>query len=264
MSQDNGVLIWGDPQDWNAAIHRFLRECIPQDIGARIENDPLRYFCSNEITYLYDQPVRCHDNQEILGLRELLEIFQQTYPRIRMFHACRTDDVDSYLRYGFFTLDLDKQNQKAKDIFIANRFPQITNEHIVAAARKLNNQGRQNRLYFCLDDIYLINHAPHYLIHGSEYLAAIAAELSRATGVDCKRLLSKIGLPTMFVCDVPLSLIQKHNILHLLVELINYTICEPYVRGHNKPSIDFTFEFDSSLPASIIESYYHPEEKLNN
>jgi len=264
MSQRDGILVWGDPQDWNTGVRRFLRDCVPQNVRSAIEADPRMYFYANETRWQGDQIVRCQDNQEIPGLRELLEEFQQTYPKIRMFHGCRTEDVSSYLRDGFLTLDVDKQIQKARDIFITDRFPQITDEHIVAAARKLNHQGQQNRLYFSLDDVNLIKHAQHYLKYGSEYLTVIAAVLSRTTGVDCEGLLGNIGMPTVFVCDVPLPLIQKDNVFHLLVELITWNIVEPYTVGQETPSIDFTFTFFRSLPASVIKSYYHPEEKRNN
>jgi len=264
MSQRDGILVWGDPQDWNTAVHRFLGDCIPQNVRLAIEANPRRYFYADETRWQGDKIVRCQENQEIPGLRELLEEFQQTYPHIRMFHGCRTEDVSSYLRDGFLTLDVKKQIQKAREIFITDQFPQITNEQIMAAARELDNQLRENRLYFCLDDMELIRHAPHYLKYGSEYISGIATYLTQTTGVDCKKILNNRGLPTVFVCDVPLSLIERDHVFHLLVELISRNIVEPYTAGQEAPSIDFTFTFVRSLPASVIKSHYHPEEKHNN
>jgi hypothetical protein len=258
MSQRNGILVWGDPQDWNRAACRFLRDCVPQNFRSAIEADPRMYFYAHDTRWEGNQIVCCQDNQKTPGLNELLEEFQQTYRKIRMFHACRTENVNSYLRDGFIVLDVDSQFKKAREIFVTDQFPQITNEHIISAAKELENQGRENRLYFCLDDSELIKHAPHYLKYGSEYISAIATYLTKTTGVDCKKILSDKGLPTVFVCDVPFPWIQKGNLFHLLVELITWNILDPYVVGHEKPSIDFTFTFSSSLPASIIKSYYHP------
>lgn len=258
MSQRDGILVWSNPQDWNSAVHRFLRDCVPQDVRLAIGGDPHEYFDSNQLKWLGDRPVRYRDNQEIPGLRELVEEFQQTYPRIRMFHGCRTEDVGSYFRDGFRTLDSDKQIQKARSIFLSSQFPQITDEHIVAAARELNRQGRQNILYFCLDDVHLITWAGHYLVYGSEYLSAMAASLSSATGIDLMGHLRNTGIPTIFVCDVPHSFIQQPDVVSLLIDIIIRTIDEPYALGQKIPSIDFTFEFYSSLPASVITSHYHP------
>ena len=251
MSQRNGILVWGDPQDWNWAVCRFLRDCIPQNVRSAIEGeaDPRMYF--------YDDTR--WKGKKITGLNELLKEFQRTYRTIRMFHACRTEDVDSYFRDGFLVLNADSQLKKAREIFMTDHFPQITNEHIISAARERENQGRENRLYFCLDDSELIKHAPHYLKYGSEYISVIATYLTQTTGVDCKKILSDKGLPTIFVCDVPVPWIKQDNIFHLLVELITWNMLEPYVVGQEKPSIDFTFTFSRSLPPSVIKSYYHPE-----
>ena len=247
MSRIDGTLVWGDPEDWNTAVHQFLRDCIPQNIRSAIEANPYTYF-------------RPKENQEISGLQELLEQFQQTYPMVRMFHGCRTEDVSSYYRDGLRILDVKRQIQKAKEIFVTEQSPQITNEQIMAATRQLGMQFRGNLLYLCLDDISLIRQAPHYLKYGSEYISAIATYLTETTGVDCKKLLNNRGLPTVFVCDVPLSLIQTDYIFYLLRNLIQSYINEPYTVGQKAPSIDFTFEFDRSLPASVIKSHYHPEE----
>lgn len=227
-------------------------------------DNPHWYFDSNQLEWQTGSPVRHRDKQEIQGLRELIEEFQQTYPKVRLFHGCRTEDIGSYLRDGFITLDVDSQIKKAREIFVTAQFPQITNEHIMSAAKELENQGRENRLYFCLDDTELISHAPHYLKYGSEYMSAIATYLTQTTGVDCKKILSNRGLPTVFVCDVPHSFIQKRAIVSLLREITICTINEQYVAGQKIPSIDFTFEFSRSLPANVITIYYHPKEKPND
>ena len=40
MSQLNGLLIWSDPKDWNAAVHRFLDDCITKDIRSQVVKNP--------------------------------------------------------------------------------------------------------------------------------------------------------------------------------------------------------------------------------
>lgn len=47
----------------------------------------------------------------------------------------------------------------------------------------------------------------HYVLYGSEYLTAIAAHLGRFR--DYRQALKAHGAPTVFVCDVPLSLMRE-------------------------------------------------------
>ncbi|MFC1969729.1 hypothetical protein ACFLVV_00740 [Chloroflexota bacterium] len=255
VSQKDGTLVWADPQDWSTAVRRFLRDRLPDNIRSAIEAGPEMYFYTDDTKWEGDRLVRCRDNQEIPGLRDLLQEFQQTYSKVIMFHGCRTEDVGSYLRDGFLPLDVDKQMQKARDLFLTDRYPQITEGQFSAAASECNDVYRQQGIFFSLDETVLINWSGHYLVYGSEYLQCVAAELTRATGVECEETLRNIGVPTMFVCDVPLSLIQRDRMWHLLVELIRL---EPYAAGEERPSIDFTFKFAGPIPADVIRSHYHP------
>ena len=84
MSQSNSIFIWREPADWNLAVSRFLRDCVPADIKSAIEADSRGYFYSNQIEWLDDQPVRYDNKQEIIGLKELLSEFENTYAYIRV------------------------------------------------------------------------------------------------------------------------------------------------------------------------------------
>jgi len=257
MSQENGILVWRDSADWNDAVKRLLTDCLPKDIKTAIESDPEEYL------YYYarwceDRNIQWQNGNELPGCHELLEGIERTYPKIRMFHACRTDDINSYLKDGLLTLDPKEWIQKAKNIFISDRFPHITAEHINSAAKEIANQGREKKICLSFDDINLIKHTPDYFKYGSESLRIIASHLPRIGSENCMEFLRTIGTPTIFVCDIPSYRIDKHSFFNMVTELIRWTISYPDKRGEEEASIDFTFTFNSNIGPDFITSYYHP------
>lgn len=64
-------------------------------------------------------------------------------------------------------------------------------------------------VYFSLFKKELLNGSGHYLCWGSEYLAAIAAKLDKNIYGEYHDMLSKTGIPTIFVCDIPIDLLPQ-------------------------------------------------------
>ena len=181
MSQKNKIFIWKEPDDWYSVINGLLHDFIPHHIKSAIEANPEGYFYST-IEWQNGVPVRRDDGQEVKDLITLWDRFENTYSYIRMFHACRPDNIGAYLEKGFVPPDEKTITQKAMELFLSPKFPQVKSEQIDETMKDLRRERRENKLYFCLDDADLILHAGHYLKYGSEYLLAIAKELSRKTG----------------------------------------------------------------------------------
>jgi len=124
----------------------------------------------------------------------------------------------------------------------------------------LRVENRGGRLSLSLDDLNLIQYTNHYLLYGSEYLAAIAAQLFRQTGENCMAALINTGIPTVFVCDIPISYISDLSIQNLVEKLIR---CALEDSNEGVGCMDFTFTFSVTLPSEFITSYYHPK-KIGN
>lgn len=256
MSQENGILIWRDPADWNDAFKKLLKDCLPKKIKKAIERNPEEYFYY-DTEWSEELDIQCQNGNELPGCHELIEGFERMYPRIRMFHACRTDDISSYLKNGLQIFDPKELYKRAQNIFISGRFPNITEDHINTAAKAIANQGRENKICLSLDDINLKESTPDYFIYGSESLRIIASRLQNMTGENCMEFLRNVGIPTIFVCDIPVYLIKKQTLFHLVTELIRWTISYPYKIGEEE-SIDFIFTFTSTVDPGFITSYYQP------
>jgi hypothetical protein len=258
MSQNDGILIWRDPADWNKAVHRLLSESIPKCIKLAIEKAPREYFYYDS-KWQGERRIKFQTGEELPGIPELLIGFKETYPKVRMFHACRTNNIASYLEKGLRLHNSEEQLQRAKDIFISDRFPQLTEDLINRAANILDQQGRGNKVSFGLDDMNLITHDQNYIEYGGEYIFRIAQYLTSMTNVDCKKILHEIGVPTILVCDIPVIMIPESVIFNLFAdELIRYTILYPYKGKGPRPSTNFGISLERDIPSNLISSYYQP------
>lgn len=190
--------------------------------------------------------------------------FFDTYSSIRLFHGCRTEDVGSYLRSGFLPLESSEQISRVKQFLLSKRLPETNNDDLQLAIDQIEKEGRDGCLYLLIDDIGLITHASHYLIYGSEYLAGVLVNLSRITGKNYSKDLKEIGIPTVFVCNVPLSYVSRGEIESLVVELVSYFLEEMTRPTGEQYWLDFTFEWFEPLPPTIIESHYHPAKIIDN
>ncbi len=141
------------------------------------------------------------DNKE----NKMLGFDPGIYTHIRAYHACRPIDLESYFTEGIRPFHIEEMRQIAAATFgIA-----------VSVVMNIEPEGQSNttnHLYFSLFKNELLRESGHYLCWGSEYLAAIAARLDK--GVDGKyhNMLSNTGIPTIFVCDIPIDLLPRWQI----------------------------------------------------
>lgn len=255
MSQIDGILIWRQRTDWSEVIKNLLTDKLTQDVRRELEKSAEDYFYI-DTEWSEEIGLMCRDGKELAGCRELQEGINLKYQKIRLFHACRTDDIDSYLNNGLLGVDLSDVTNNAKKIFISDRFPWITTKHIEHAAKDIQNQGREDKIYLFLDEICLIRDRSDYLRYGSESLRIIASRLQKKNEKNCEEYLRTLGKPTIFVCDIPLLKISPKTVFHIIVDLIKWTVNYPY----DTATIDCSITFKSLIPPEFIVSYYHPVE----
>jgi len=258
MTQDESVFIWSHFDKWSPVVIHWLEEVIPIESWDEARQDPRMYFHSmrsNATCHSIGDP--CTDTR-IDVATQLSRKFRDAYSKIRLFHACRPTDIGSYLRSGLLPLAPEAVNERARTLFLSGKFPAVTERALSDAVAELSRENRGGYIYLSLDDIDLARHAGHYLIYGSEYLAVLAKSLSRRTGEKCLEILRTIGIPTVFVCDVPLDYLSESNIQSLVQELIYRAIFERRCPNGTDHTIDFTFTLCTRLPASVITSHYHP------
>ncbi len=163
--------------------------------------------------------------------------------------------MEGYYKNGLLPADPKLLDNLARDYF--EKSPRITQETLNCAVKVLEEQHRSGKIYFSLDDRILPRR--DFLKYGSEYLAVIAHKLKRMTGEDCPALLKTIGIPTVFVCDLPISNVATSSVHNLSGKLLE-CLFEEYVRLQEEVTeVDFTFPISIKLPPSMIVSHYHPQ-----
>ncbi|AJE54173.1 hypothetical protein [Paenibacillus polymyxa] len=163
---------------------------------------------------------------------------QKDYTHIRAYHGCCTTNIKSYYENGILAIEEDFARQNTVDLF-SERIS------IEAVLNEFNKQwGKMNPIdksvWFTLTRKELLESCGHYLIYGSEFINAIAAELN------CQDTLRGKGQPTIFHCDVPISDIP-----------IEYTsdLLEYIQDGHYD---NFGFRIEHQLHPQNIVIHEHP------
>ncbi len=90
--------------------------------------------------------------------------------------------------------------------FLTPEFPELTREGVDKAITSVGRDLRHGSLFFDLHKRELVECGSHYMLYGSEYVTAIAAHIEGPR--DYRQALKHFGVPTLFVCNVPFSLMH--------------------------------------------------------
>lgn len=127
------------------------------------------------------------------------------YTHIKVYHACRTQNVDSYLKEGIHTFTKREAYRMAKDILMKC---DIDEKQITKCFEQ--NWGKNihhfNRVCVNISKEELLQESGHYLVYGSEFICSMAAELG------CQYELKHIGIPTISECDVDIKKFTSETI----------------------------------------------------
>lgn len=117
------------------------------------------------------------------------------YTHIRAYHACRPVSIQKYLINGIQVID---RAQLLKESLLRIKLDFIDEKEI---KKKFNESWKElgdihKRVWLQINKKELLTYSGHYLIYGSEFINALATELG------CKSSLKKVGIPTIFHCDI--------------------------------------------------------------
>lgn len=161
------------------------------------------------------------------------------YTHIRAYHACRPIDIESYMINGIKAIG---RKLALEDALKRIKAAYITEDDI----KKMFNKEWKNvdvsdkKVWLAVNREILITDSGHYLIYGSEFTNMLSMELG------CRDMLKNIGIPTIFICDVPLQDIEC-SWLSAVEQAIN------------RCSDDISIYVDAVRPENIIECE-HPKE----
>lgn len=165
------------------------------------------------------------------------------YTHIRAYHACRPTDMESYFLEGIKPFNVEEARQVAATTFGISINTVMENEP--------KPQSHSSKcVYFSLFKKELLNESGHYLCLGSEYLIAIAARLDKGISGKYHEMLSNTGIPTIFICDIPIDLLPQYQ--------------TDAVSEHYDPlNSNFACWISESLSPEHIVAHEHPTKIFN-
>jgi hypothetical protein len=250
------VFIWKNWEEWLDEVYSILVSIFPKKIINSIISSPPDDFYIGD-PYFVEQladATQLQTKGEIID--QITREFIQTYSIVRLYHACHPKDLGEYYRRGLRILDFQEQVSIAKELFLDDDL--VSESSFNYAVGEASQDGREGKLYLSVCDDTLKSLGGLYLLYGSEYLSIIANRLTDVTGKDFLVVLRDRGIPTMWICDVPIENLHKEWFADLISNIV--TTCFGYHSDiiEHFPQPDFTFEFTKSLPPSVIKDHYHP------
>lgn len=250
--------MWQDFTQWRPVFAELMADIFTEELLRDFRAHPPKYLVSDDMSWI-ESLIEKHSGKELNITTTTLERFNEKYSHIRAYHGCSPTDIHSYLDHGLRPLNIDEFNLHAKRHFCGQMFSEVTNDILQMAIVDVGAGLRENRIYFGLDDQFLINYCGHYLLYGSEYLACVAASLTRLTGrMDYQQSLKGIGKPTILACNIPTSMIENSILEELCRHMVQHFF-ENHLDSSHSTELDFGFEIHEPLPPEEIASYYHPE-----
>lgn len=261
------VFCYSRPDLWRDRVWEMLSDFITDDVKEEFLADLPEYVVCDDLSWLDEIIERVigewPDIKEVAADRLMKE-----FDAFRMFHATRTHDLALYYENGLRFMTNRDIEDRARSIFLNGSFPMVTEETLSAAIADINDghfpyrSDLTPRTYFCADEAAFTTEwggCGHYLDFGSEYLFSLGGRL--VGNRQAKEALRAIGSPTLFVIDIPMSLVSRSTILEFSGKILEYLFCslsdklETDVLGSGDQS---GVILHNEIPPNAFVGHFHP------
>jgi hypothetical protein len=180
---------------------------------------------------------------------DFVQWMRGNYETLRCYHSARPVDVSSYYKVGFVPTDMPTSIANFKRLLDSIGF--VEPYDIQRVIDQFSGDSDQY-IYFCLDKEGFLKYCSQYMIYGSELLLCFAQHVSPII----KYELQKVGLPTIFHCNVALSNFKDDELIGLYDK-----ICS--ARGSHREKLNQIFSHysvivEGQVPADSIVHHEHP------
>tara|TARA_R110000868_G_scaffold349834_1_gene611159 strand:+ start:2081 stop:2752 length:672 start_codon:yes stop_codon:yes gene_type:complete len=182
------------------------------------------------------------------------------YTHFKAFHGCRPESLSSYYEQGIRGQNAESIVQKFRALFAD--LPKTDIEQAIENMKR-RESSEKGKIWLSGDDGEMLDQFGHYLINGSEYLLALAANLERGNYSEDHRLrLRTIGIPTIIEVDIPVDLIPPAQKL-AVAKMILSKWGQLRTRRPLGMSLSTCYVVHSDIPAECIKGHYHPPSILD-
>lgn len=247
------------PQTWRSKVASIARKSIPSDVLAHIKDIPGEDMYEDTMLYLEDAYRACGYSFNPSVTEALTEAVLGKFSLFRGYHGCRPSSLESYHRDGLVVLNCERLAKLAYEVLGGS----IPLPELERRARFADLETRADRVYFCADADYLVSECGHYLLQGSEALNCLWDTTNPDDSRwfdECQQRSRSHGIPTVFVCDVPIDSMERCYrselgrtllTLHLQLASSKPVLQEDWSRN-------WGYAISRDLPASHIKSHFHP------
>ncbi len=248
---------WQSFSSWRDAVWELMADVIDPDVKNAFRLSPPKNVVCDDLEWL-DEVIWSVKGEYVDSKELLSHRLRHRFKALRAFHGSRPNNVESYYSQGILPLEPKIFHELAQELFLRGNFPELNHEILEHAIQQVDTVTRKSVVYFEANERDLIDNCGHYMLYGSEYLLGIASCLKGSR--DYRQVLKRIGTPTVFTCDVPLTLLSAHTIgefagmsLEMIFEDLLYDDYSP------APYRGAGFRIATKLPPSCIVGHYHPK-----
>jgi len=257
------LLNWPNIAEWrDVVVDAAIRKFVPARSREWLlsQKPDTRYWDTHE----WYEPLRIESGIEDHDdfVRELGRDLPNLFEKLRGVHLCRPVDLQSYRTRGIVRLN----PVDARDEFIAflkAEHPELTDGAIQRAIARANTriELREAKVFFAIDERFMLEHAGHYAVFGSEYQLAIAAELGSGQR-DYRQTLRRRGRPAYVVIHVPMTVLDEDDLKDLAGDLLLGAISSFHL-GVSKPDLTGSgWDIEMDVPPEWVQDVVHaPEAK---
>ena len=179
---------WKDPASWMAELTAWLGPRLHPDgietLGPGVERD----LCWDDPEWLDILAAVLEDDLDDVTA-ELGECLVGA--TLRTYHGTRTDDAGIFLREGLKVHDRRLMTERLRRLVETHdRLSGLRGDALSRAIAEIDNRTDDGRLHVVADERFLLDHCAHYLVYGSEWVAAVLGEPHR-------EILKTLGVPTL-------------------------------------------------------------------
>jgi hypothetical protein len=241
------VFDWRKRRSWLVRTRHYARDILTPDLKAYLSR--VRPDCwSDDLSWLPDH--------EYL-VPEFTSALTGYYTHFKGFHGCRPTSLSSYLEHGLVGQRSEHLNKLFREIFA-----DVEANSVEGVIQQFTDRSHSERgatwLLGC--DKYLVNQCGHYLIQGSEYLMALAANLGPSRhGEDFRFRLRNCGVPTVLEVDIPVWHVpqsQHTEVAKMILSEWGQLATRKSLHLRGDPPC---YVLRKDLPPECLVGHYHPE-----
>ena len=246
---------WSDFKSWQGEFRNLLSDLVTPKLVCAFRSNPPEYVVGDDLNWLdtliSDQRDICVSSKQVLAERIV-----ERYDAMRAYHGARPFEPAHYQKQGLVVLDGPARVTEFRT-FLDTIGLSVEPDRLSEAVLRVGTDLREGRIFFEANADFLLRHCGHYMLYGSEYINAIAAQISERH----RAALQRIGVPTVFVCDVPLRLISDGQIEDYagmaLQSLFMAELNDGFEHaGEHDPS---GLMIRENLPPDCIVGHFHPD-----